>query len=561
MIKKIMKVLYNSGVFLLVSISFLLIITNLFWMFHLSLLKISLVLSFVGGAFILFKVLSGNKKEKFISLFIGLFVFALSIFASGYIYDQSDDGNTYHKETISMIKQGWNPIYDDYKDFAIANDFTYNHELWAEHYPKTSWIIGASIYDITGNVETGKCYNLLFMYITFVIISYTLIKIFNKLIFSFIFSLIAVINPVMISQVFSFYVDGFLGLLLFMIILYMFLFVDRIKDKKDFKIAKIILFSLIVIISNIKFTGLAYAGLFCLGYYVYYVIKELKNKNREVIIRNTLFFVFVVFVSVFIVGSSSYLKNTIDHGNPFYPLAGKDKVDIMTYLQPESFGNMSPIEKNFYSIFSKTANIGMFNNGEPVLKIPFTYDSYEIEQIGYDTRIGGYGVYFSGIFILSIISIFIFAFLLIKKDKKMFILYIIPLIITILLLLFLSDGWWARYAPYLYLFVLSSLIPFADYKNIALKIIFSMYALIILFNSMLCFKNFYYNDLPLSGFSKIEINKINNEKIKVYLVEDRFTGVLSNLRDNNIKYYVVDEKDDNMKPLYGNYAYYSIMKN
>ena len=85
--------------------------------------------------------------------------------------------------------------------------------------------------------------------------------------------------------------------------------------------------------------------------------------------------------------------------------------------------------------------------------------------------------------------------------------------------------------------------------------------MIILFNSMLCLKIFYYNDLPLSGFSRMEINKINNQKIKVYLVEDRFTGVLSNLRDNNIKYYIVDEKDDNMKPLYGNYAYYSIIKN
>lgn len=561
MTEKVMRVLYNSGVFLLVSLAFLLIITNLFWIFHLSLLKISLFLSIIGGIFILFKILSGNKKEKVISLFIGLFIFTLSVLVSGYIYDQSDDGNTYHKETISMMKQGWNPIYDDYKDFAIVNDFTYNHELWAEHYPKTSWIIGASIYDITGNIETGKCYNLLFMYITFVIMSYTLIKVFNKLVFSFIFSLITVVNPVMVSQVFSFYVDGFLGLLLFMIILYMFLFIDKIKNVKDFKIVKIILFALIIIISNIKFTGLAYAGLFCLGYYIYYVIKELKNKNKEVIVKNTLFFIFVVFVSVFIVGSSSYLKNTIDYGNPFYPLAGKDKVDIMTYLQPESFGNMSPIEKNFYSIFSKTANIGMFNNGEPVLKIPFTYDSYELEQIGYDTRIGGYGVYFSGIFILSIISIFIFAFLLIKEDKNMFILYIIPIIITILLLLFLSDGWWARYAPYLYLFVLSSLIPFTNCKNIVLKIIFGIYILIILFNSMLCFKIFYYNDLPLSGFSRMEINKINNQKIKVYLVEDRFTGVLSNLRDNNIKYYIVDEKDDNMKPLYGNYAYYSIIKN
>ena len=79
---------------------------------------------------------------------------------------------------------------------------------------------------------------------------------------------------------------------------------------------------------------------------------------------------------------------------------GKDKVDIMTSQQPLGFKDMKPIEKNFYSLFSKSENNWWVQ--VPTLKIPFTYSSDEVSQLNYDTRVGGYGVLFSGIFILSL---------------------------------------------------------------------------------------------------------------------------------------------------------------
>lgn len=551
--EKFLKTLYNSGIYLLISFALLLITTSIFWILGLSLLKVSLFISFILSIFICIYLLEGNIKNKIISIVISIIVLILSIFVSGYIFDQSDDGNTYHKETIYMLKEGWNPVYDDYKEFAQNNNLTYKHQIWSEHYPKTTWIMAASIYDVTNNIETGKFYNITFMYITFVLLSYIIYKQFSKKYFGMLISLVTVINPITVSQILSYYVDGLLGLLLYLSIIYMYLFIKNDKDK----LIKVILASLIIIISNIKFTGLAYCGLFCLGYYIYYFIKNIKTNNTR-LIKNTLYFVFVVIIAFLVVGSSSYLKNTIDHKNPFYPLIGKDKVDIMTFLQPASFKDMSPIEKNFYSIFSKTANIGVFNNGEPVLKIPFTVDSYELKHINYDTRIGGYGVLFSGIFIISIIFLIFFIVDLIFKKDKNIIIYIIPLIITILLMLFLSDSWWARYAPQLYLFVLIPLLLFLKYDNKYSKIIFSIFITIIFINSLLCFKIFYYRDIPLSVASQIELNKNQNKEINIYLSEDRFTGILANLKDKNIKYNIISNKNNDMKPLYGNYVYYNV---
>lgn len=554
--KTILKTLYYSGIYLLISFAILLIISSIFWILGLSLLKTSLISSFILGGIICYYLSKENIKTKILSFILAIIVLLISIVVSGHVYDQSDDGNTYHKETIYLLKEGWNPVYEKYEDFAKENNFTYKHALWSEHYPKTTWIFASSIYSFTNNIETGKCYNLIFIYISFVILCYTIYNKFNKKILSIVLSLITVINPITIVQMFSYYVDGLLGLTLFLSILYMFLF---IKDDKN-KLIKVILASLIIIISNIKFTGLAYCGLFCLGYYIYYIIENIKNNNLNKIIKNTIYFIFVVIISVVVVGSSSYLKNTIEHKHPFYPLMGKDKVDIMTFLQPESFKDKSPIEKNFYSIFSKTENIGMFNNGEPKLKIPFTFEYYELKQITYDTRIGGYGILFSGIFIISIILLIFFTINLIKKKDIEIILYLIPIIITISLMLFLSDSWWARYAPQLYLFVLIPLLLLINNNNKKTNIIFIGFSIIILFNTILCFGRFYGNDLPISGYSRMELNKNNKKEINIYFQEERFTGILANLEDRNIKYNIVNTKSEDMKSLYGAYAYYSIIK-
>ena len=386
---------------------------------------------------------------------------------------------------------------------------------------------------------------------------YIIYKIFLKKYFSIIVSLIATINPIVISQMFSFYVDGLMGLLLYLVILNMYKFIKNDEDK----LLKIIIASLIIIISNVKFTGLAYCGVFCLGYYIYYVIKKLIGKEVKKVIRNTLYFVFVVIMAVMVVGSSSYVKNTLEHKNPFYPLMGKDKVDIMTALQPESFKNMSPIEKNFYSIFSKTADIGVFNNREPELKVPFTVELTELEQINYDTRIGGYGVFFSGIFIISLIIILFFTIDSIRKKDISIIIYLIPIIITVLLMVFLTDSWWARYAPQLYLFVLISLLLFGKSKGILLEYVFCIFSIIILLNSVLCFNSFFYHKLQVSNQTKIELNVVRNEEIEIYLESQIYTGILANLEDKNIKYEIVLNKNIDMKNLYGNYVYYNIVNN
>ena len=43
----------------------------------------------------------------------------------------------------------------------------YNPLLWAETYPKATWYFAANLYYLTNCIESGKCYTLIFAFITF----------------------------------------------------------------------------------------------------------------------------------------------------------------------------------------------------------------------------------------------------------------------------------------------------------------------------------------------------------------------------------------------------------
>ena len=132
-----------------------------------------------------------------------------------------------------------------------------------------------------------------------------------------------------------------------------------------------------------------------------------------------------------------YPKNLIEHGHPFYPLMGKDKVEIMIQNQPDYFKNKSPLEKFTIATFSKVANITDDSKKEAEYKIPFTFNDEETTIISdADTRISGNGVLFGGILIISLILSCCCLYNLFKTDKKVFTMYAIFFSITLMLILF-----------------------------------------------------------------------------------------------------------------------------
>ncbi len=501
-------------------------------------------------------LLNNNKtllKKKIIIIVVYLFLLLVLPFIYNKTYDLTVDGNSYHKTAIAFIKNGWNPLYETAREFQKNNDKVipidkkFKLDLWMDHYPKATWIIAATIYNMTGNIESGKCITFI-LTLMLLIISYNCLrKIIDKK-WSTIISIFLILNPIVLSQFFSYYVDGIMGIC-FTIELLLLMQVNP-KEKINWQIF-IGLISICSIFVNLKFTGLLCSGVISAVYYFYWLIVNRKKDFLETFKKVTIFFTIIYVVAIFLIGANSYIKNTITNHNPLYPLIGKDKVDIITTMQPKSFKNKNSLEKFLISYLSKTENVSY--DGEPSYKIPFLIYKDEISTLyNPDTRMAGFGPWTSIIFITSIILFTIFSILLLKKEKKNIKYVTLPLLSVILTIILVGESWWARYIPQFYLLPIGAIILAVYLKKYYKKILIPTFILILAITvNITCF--IYVNVKEIIGFKEVSddikiMKTVDDLKLKSTVAPDLY-GFYYTLNDNNVK-YTIDTNIDSDKILY-----------
>ena len=537
MFKKFLEYGYNSALLFLFMFANLLILSSVLFFFNISISVFHLPVSFIFAIIELYFLCKPKIRDLIISSILIFVVFLISLFLCGRVFDNSYDGNSYHKEAIGFLKEGWNPIYESAEKFGKENSLGDTHHVWLNSYPKATWFYGASVYKITGNIETAKTFNLIILFVAFFVVAYLINKFYGKKILALSMAILVVSFPIMCQQIFSLYLDGFLGFCLLLTLIYMYLLLKDDTSKEYFYVIG----ALLIIIINIKFTGLMYAGIFCLGYYIYYLVNKIRAKEYKQLGIFTGKFLIILAVSLLVVGSNSYIKNIVVHKNPLYPLIGKDRVDIMTYLQPESFADMSPIEKNFYSLFSRTANIGVFNNGEPVLKTPFAKSYYETTQFSEDTRIGGFGVYFSGILIISVAVIIVYMIAsIVRKNYDDLIMIGIPFLLIILIMFCVSDSWWARYAPQVWFIPLMAVFLLLKDNKKFIEVFGVLLFALCIDNSYIIIDHMIKSRIPTSGLTRQTLEENRGKTIEIQMMSPNYSGTLFNLKDFDIKYTIKD---------------------
>jgi len=145
--------------------------------------------------------------------------------------------------------------------------------------------------------------------------------------------------------------------------------------------------------------------------------------------------------------------------NPFYPLLGDNRSDIITTMQPAELMGKNQLEKLLISIFSRSDNVQLYSWKALEYKLPLTWNTEEINSLNItDTRIGGFGIFYSFIFIISILTI---AIHLVKacsmkmetdSDGALKRIIVGCILASILIYLVLpTENWWARYAKYLFI--------------------------------------------------------------------------------------------------------------
>lgn len=448
MVKPSMKLFSMlCGYFLTVFLVFF--VLQIFDAINWGVIQILGVLVPVIGYLILEKNTSRLKRIALVGIF-GLLVVGLPFVFNG-IHDFSSDGNYYHKMAIGYLENGWNPLKETMREFQGDNEDVVpiadgsRVDLWVEHYPKATWVLAANFYNMTGSIESGKCVTVILMLMLCILGYNCLRKILNWK-WSVVITALLVTSPIMVAQVFSYYIDGVMGICFAMEI--MLLMMVRPKEKINWLIW-VNLCAVVSLIVNLKFTGLLCAGVVAAVYYIYWLVIE--RKDFKIVFRNmTLAFLGVFSVAVLIVGANSYVQNLVEHHNPLYPIWGAEKVDIVTTMQPESFGDNNIVEKFIISMFSKTENVTY--EKAPSLKMPGMIYEEEIEALGIeDVRIAGFGPLASVVFIISIILLLVFMVLLLRKERQSWPYVVLPLAAIGTSMLLTGEMWWARYIPQFYL--------------------------------------------------------------------------------------------------------------
>lgn len=504
-----------------------------------------LPVSFAAGVILLLHFYDDEINWTIIYEIVGaILIFVVFAYLGGRLYDFSGDGNSYHKLAVGLLKNHWNPIKDEsvvnYASNVLKMYVEEYRERWLQGYGKATWIFGASVYALTGNIETGKIYTILGMFSAFGLTCGYLKSCGKKAFIVVLMSLAAAMNPVALAQVDTFYNDGYLHLMLYIVVISLIMNVDP-RHTISSKTSASLIASVMIVCANIKFTGLLYGGIYCIAYFIYYCVRSIRAGNQDCLRKCTFrcaLFALLAVVSIGLAGAPTYVTNLIHHHTLTYPLTGDEPEDIMTENSP--FTEENRVKNLLISTFSETCDITYRSSSTPQLKVPFTCDKSELTYMGgVDTRIGGFGIFFSGMLSLSIIVIFTEFWKTKRKTEKDRTFWTMNLIVILFLCVLIKESWWARYAPYLYFLFLIGLYFSFDIKwKIVGRFIVPIFSAVAILNSGLQLM-----DIPNTAEKTETAHKLFSALGKqdtVYLYSQR-PGVYFNLGDYGV-HFVVDSR-------------------
>lgn len=524
------KILFLTGCILISTIAVVLVVASLCFMVNITIASWQFPVSFVLTGILYFYL----AKDYYgtVSIFLKSFLFCfgiilLSILIALCFYDLSYDGQTYHMETIVLLKNGWNP----FKTLLPQKNYLY---LYINHYPRAVELPQSTIYSLIGRIEATKSINFVLLTATFCLCLSYLLGL-NKLsnLKCILLSFVATFNPVAVNQLISTYVDGQMALLFLS-----FFIASLYVLKKSSSTNLILLGSIIVITANIKFTSLVYICIFAFAFAVWILF----TRNKQLIRRTFLGLGLSGFISIFIVGFHPYVINTVDFKHPFYPLMGSKKMDIITVNIPKGLQHKNAAGKFFTSLFAHTDNLMNDNERDVELKIPFTFNKIDIVSAPkIDARVAGFGPMFSGILLLSVV-LFIVSFFFPGDTRVLrgFSYFIFVIAFSVFIM---PDSWWARYVPQLWFLPVGILLGFELYSRTGKAGIlkFMIYAALTI-NIGFTFIGFGWNFI-MSRLVDYQLEKLKASRQPVEVQWDICSTNYVRFQENGIKFIEKDLKD------------------
>jgi hypothetical protein len=448
-------ILFNLGVFFLLLTVLPFALQSLLFLVRIPVnpvvFPVCIVLAF-SGLIYQFRQLSVPVKTIICLSILVVLLLVGSHVVSMVVYDFSYDGLWYHQDAVILLEKGWNP-----NTHVLTTKETSLSDLYLNHYPKATWITQACYYSfLPFSIEGAKSINFYMVFACF-FLSLALIRNIAdmKWVTAIPFALFIALNPVAVCQLFTFYVDGLVGSIITCTVCLM-IFIT--KESTYGKQAHLYLALTLVFLVSIKFTSLVYACILMTGFAGYQFFYQ-----KERWFKNALFYAGVFIAGILVMGYSTYVRNTLQNGHPFYPLMGENNIgdQVAKVTMPSNFLDKNRFEKFNLATFARPewARAPLNSRAKPLFSIESLteFDAF----MRPDAEMSGFGPLYAEIFLLMGGGIV----LLILFGRKVFSAKLLMLLgVLMISIVIMPAFWYARYAPQIWLFTMIAGILFFQSK-------------------------------------------------------------------------------------------------
>lgn len=333
----------------------------------------------------------------------GVTVVALAVLTlcCALLSDHSYDGNAYHGEIIGRLLDGWNPLYED----------AGSPVSWVCGYAKALEMTEASVAAFTGNMESSKVVNWMLVG-SAVLLAESAVRIAFPVLSvrkTWIVALLFGANPVLVTQLLTFYNDYALYCLLLIVASMMILLYCRGWSWRW------VLLALVGTLMGMatKFTHGFYLGV---EWGAFLLLLCLSRRSVAMVCRSAAVAVAGAVIGLGLIGYHPYVTNVQRYGHPLYPLMGSHVEDIMSENTPAEFQHSNRV-------------------------VNFVKSIAMVKRVTYDQRYGGFGPFMAPLLVLSMV-LFALAW------RRWQAIYAAAFIVAASFCF--EQTWWARYIPFLW---------------------------------------------------------------------------------------------------------------
>lgn len=393
----------------------------------------------------------GKKDGRVISikrlLAIGV-VFMIATVMLGYavasIWEYSYWGRGFYTDAVAKLAGGWNPIY---AGASGTPEIIYRSG-------KAVWTMDAAFYAFLGHYEMAKLQTIMFAIPTLLLVRHFFVRLFGgHTRLSTLTALLLLLNPVAISQLFTYYDDAALAYISVCFLILAYLTLNEGYLHGDLLLTMSLVW---IFILNMQMGGVRTAIILGIAFIIFVAIFYKKQALKWLCIRAVL----VVIVGFVIVGFNPFMQNLLDTGNPFCLFFGEHAVNVTTAYMPWVLEGKTQFGQFLYSMLA-SPNTNLLNLNIGVQQLTAVVNSAYAEA---DVRLRGFGFIGGVLLVMAAILLVFAAFIRRKPDTEDDAIYFdgekeepeydnylseraallwmgIPIIF---LVLFCATPWWAR---------------------------------------------------------------------------------------------------------------------